>query len=94
MNPAEAMFTLCERFLDQHQGQERVYELDQIAERINNQPGWDAPYPTTARALINKIYGLLDASGKHERLAWLLDGMDREDLDGETLEGMAASLED
>ena len=71
---------------------DRCYWLDQIAENINGQPGWDTPYPTTARELDRRIYGLLDASGKQGRLAELLDGMNMEDLDGETLEGIAASL--
>jgi len=94
MKPSPAMLTLCERFLDQHQGQERMYLLDQIAEQINNQPGWDAPYPKTTKELDRRIDGLLDSAGKFDRAVEILLQMDEFDLTGETLESLAASLED
>ncbi len=92
MKPAEAMLTLCQRFLNQHQGAERADLLNQMAEMINGQPGMDAPLPTTARELKRKMDGLLDASGKYEAAKEMLLQMDEFDLNGETLEGLAASL--
>lgn len=92
MNPAEAMLTLCQRFLDQHQGRERSDLLNQIAEAINDQPGMDAPYPTTAAELKRKVYGLLEAASKDEAAKEMLLQMDEFDLNGETLEELAASL--
>ncbi|HBA87630.1 MAG TPA: hypothetical protein DCZ75_06455 [Geobacter sp.] len=73
---------------------ERNSLLNQIAERINNQPGWDAPFPKTAKELYRRIDGLLDSAGKYERAAEILSQMDEFDLTGESLESLAASLED
>lgn len=94
LNPGQAMLTLCERFLDQHQGQERMYLLDQIAEQINNQPGWDAPYPTGARDLASRTYDLLLSSGKKEQALQHLAQMSEFDMTGETLESLAADQAD
>ncbi|WP_136524656.1 hypothetical protein [Geomonas ferrireducens] len=92
MNPGKAMLTLCQRFLDQHQGPERADLLNQMAEMINDQPGMDTPYPTTARELKRRVDGLLETASKDEAAKEMLLRMDKFDLDGETLEGLAASL--
>ena len=71
----------------------RDYWLNQIAENIAGQM-WPTYGPKTARELERTLYGLIEAGGKQERLAEVLDGINMEDLDGETLEGLAASLSD
>jgi hypothetical protein len=73
---------------------ERNTLLDEIAENINNQPGWPTYYPKTAKELLWTIYGLLDASGNEAQALEMLGQMDQFDLDGETLEGFAAELAD
>jgi hypothetical protein len=93
MNPLPE---LCQNFLDQHQGVYRNCLLDQIANSIMGwgELGMDSPYPTTAKALRNRIDGLLINAGKLEKAQERLMQMDVDYLDGETLEGLACYLED
>lgn len=90
MNPSQAMLTLCQKFLDQHQGEERYRLMDEIAYQINGQPGMPDPHPTTAKELEWKVDGLLDSADKSEKVQKWLQQMDQFDLDGETLESITA----
>jgi hypothetical protein len=94
MNPSQALRTLCERFLEQHQ-EYLESDLDEIADRImGSSIGMSAPYPKTAKALSSRIESLLEMSGKLDRVKRKFLAMDEEDLDGTTLEELAATLED
>jgi len=95
MNPSEALRELCRRFLEQHPKEDRAGYLDEIANRITGMSvGMDAPYPKTVRELDNRVSGLLINAGKLDKVQNLLREMDKLDLSGETLESLAAQLEE
>ena len=90
MNSSKAMLTLCQRFLDQHQGEERADLLNQIVYDIKNRTEIDRPCPATADELNSRINSLLTSAGKLDTVQEWYQEISQDDLSSETLEEMAS----
>src|SRR5690349_9960591 len=90
MNSNKAMLALCQKFLDQHKGVERVDLLDQIVYDIKCRAEIDKPCPTTANELNSMINNLLTSTGKLDTVQGWYQEISQADLSKETLEDMAS----
>ena len=90
MNSSKAMLTLCQKFLDQHQGEERVDLLGQIVYDIKCRTKLENPCPTTANELNGMINNLLTSTGKLDTVQEWYQEISQADLSKETLEDMAS----
>jgi hypothetical protein len=90
MNPSKAMLTLCQRFLDQHKGEERSELLNQIIYDIKSRTEIGTPCPATANMLSRRICTLLTSAGKLDTVKEWYQEATQADLSKETLEEMAS----
>jgi len=84
------MLTLCQRFLDQHQGEERTDLLNQIVYDIKSRTEMVKPCPATANELNRTINTLLASTGKLDTVQGWYQEISQADLSRETLEEMAS----